>query len=523
MEQHSILLGRAQGRAPQTTTSHEGGRVFVADPLVHLRRFLILGATTTFYTSAYDVTRAADQTIRMLIAERPRDVLDQVLAVSRDRLALRSDPTLYVLALLTQSPELDVKRDAVDAVSEVCRTGTDLLHWLAYRYAGRTSNRSFRRAIQGWFTRRTVAQLALQAVKYDQRDGWSLRDALRLGKPVAPTPEHGALFDWIAHPDKRATFDTSVFTDADARRLLDGYRTLRTDDLLVDDAARVIRESRLPRESVPGPLLEHRDVWVSLVHDLPGRALLRNLGKLASLGVFRDNAMRDLVIGKIRSATKVCHPFEFLIARSVFERGKGVRGSLVWDVDAAVSQALAEGFGLAFGALDIYPEPRPLVGLDVSGSMTWANAGGTVLTCVDAETALALVLAYQFPNARFLAYAHTDYPLQVHGRSYEDVRADIARVQGGGTDCAIPIRFAAADASVTSVVSITDSETAANGYELGRLRDIQVRRPDFRHAVVGLAVNEISIADPTDPRQLDFVGLDASLPRMLALFLAGEL
>jgi hypothetical protein len=40
-------------------------------------------------------------------------------------------------------------------------------------------------------------RLAYQAVKYQQRDGWSHRDALRLAHPKAPTAVHDQLFEWI--------------------------------------------------------------------------------------------------------------------------------------------------------------------------------------------------------------------------------------------------------------------------------------------------------------------------------------
>jgi hypothetical protein len=43
-----------------------------------------------------------------------------------------------------------------------------------------------------------------------------------------------------------------------------------------------------------------------------------------------------------------------------------------------------------------------------------------------------------------------------------------------------------------------------------------------RHAVVAMAVNDLTLADPTDPGQLDVVGFDASAPAVLSAFVAGE-
>jgi 60 kDa SS-A/Ro ribonucleoprotein len=39
--------------------------------------------------------------------------------------------------------------------------------------------------------------LAHQAVKYQQRDGWSHGDLLRLAHPKAPSPQHDAVFRWM--------------------------------------------------------------------------------------------------------------------------------------------------------------------------------------------------------------------------------------------------------------------------------------------------------------------------------------
>ncbi len=42
-----------------------------------------------------------------------------------------------------------------------------------------------------------VDKLAYQALKYQQRDGWSHRDLLRLSHPRPKTEQHKALYHWI--------------------------------------------------------------------------------------------------------------------------------------------------------------------------------------------------------------------------------------------------------------------------------------------------------------------------------------
>jgi 60 kDa SS-A/Ro ribonucleoprotein len=54
-----------------------------------------------------------------------------------------------------------------------------------------------RSAFAQWFTDKTPEQLALQVVKYQQRDGWSARDMLRLAHPHAANEVQEAVFRWV--------------------------------------------------------------------------------------------------------------------------------------------------------------------------------------------------------------------------------------------------------------------------------------------------------------------------------------
>lgn len=522
MSQHSILLAQAHAQSVGITMSHEGGAVYSVDPMVHLRRFLALGSTGTYYAGPWEVTREADATVHLMIAAHPREVLDLVLEMAAGNIVVRRDPLIYTLALLTRCDDLAVKRDAVNAVAEVCRTGTDFLHWVAFRFADRKSNRTFRRAVSQWFTERDPGYLALQAVKYDQRDGWSLRDAMRLARPTA-SGDRDILFDWIAHPDRRSAIgafaDVKLEHDG-ARRLIAGYAAIREDGITPEQAAEIVREHRLPREVVPAPMLAHSEVWRALLPDMPGRALLRNLGKLTSLKLDRDKDALGIILGKIEGATKICNPLEFLLAYRVYRKGCGVRGSLIWSPNTAICDALLRGYSLAFGELPVRTGRRILIAIDVSGSMTWDHGDGRVVTPMEAATALALILAYQYPGSRMIGFDTGSYEITTASEGYEHLRAVLERFGGGGTDCAIPFSMAASDKSITDMVILTDSETS--WYASRKLAEIRRSRPEFRIAVVAMALNKISIADPADPLAIDVAGLEASLPRTLDLFLSGQ-
>src|SRR5438045_1222448 len=71
--------------------------------------------------------------------------------------------------------------------------------------------RGLRQAVAGWDAQ-PADFLAYQAVKYQQRDGWSQRDLLRLAHPKATSEQHQAIYHWLTrgwewvgdepHPDQ---------------------------------------------------------------------------------------------------------------------------------------------------------------------------------------------------------------------------------------------------------------------------------------------------------------------------------
>ena len=189
-----------------TKISNEGGVVTKVDGATLLERFLILGSSGTYYASGADVTKMMTTEIKTWIETNAHQALDMVRHIAENRLALRKDPSIYVLALLSMPDiPLDVRQQAYNSLLLVCPTGTDLLHYLAFRYpegpkGARHSGMGFRKAIGRWFTQHR--NLPLQAVKYEQRDGWTLRDALRISKPKTDDEALDMSFQFIANRDK---------------------------------------------------------------------------------------------------------------------------------------------------------------------------------------------------------------------------------------------------------------------------------------------------------------------------------
>ena len=127
-----------------------------------------------------------------------------------------------------------------------------------------------------------------------------------------------------------------------------------------------------------------------------------------------------------------------------------------------------------------------------------------------------------------MAFQSSFVPLGIRrGDSLDDVMRRTSGLPFGGTDCALPMQWAAQQRKAFDVfVVFTDSETWA-----GRVQPVEALRayralglaPDAKLIVVGMAQNEFTIADPSDPGMLDVAGFDAAAPSIMGAFAKGEL
>ena len=88
------------------------------------------------------------------------------------------------------------------AVPTALKTGTQLLKFVDSVNGLRGWGRGLKKAIQLWFKGKKSETLALQLVKYKQREGWAMKDVLRLAKPKPETEVQAQLFGWTAKPEK---------------------------------------------------------------------------------------------------------------------------------------------------------------------------------------------------------------------------------------------------------------------------------------------------------------------------------
>ena len=445
-----------------------GGYAWEIDDWARLRRFLILGSEGgSYYASEKNLTRKNAKAVANCVAQDGLRAVAEIVAVSTDGRAPKNDPAILALALAAGRGDEATRKAALEALPRVCRTSTHLFQFAVFVEAFRGWGRSLRRGIARWYAEQPVDALAYQAVKYRQREGVTHRDLLRLSHPatsvsarnptVGVSVEHERLFEWIARGESADGLP----------RIVEGFIRAQS-AASTKESAELVREYRLPREAVRSEHLASQDVWEALLEDMPMTALIRNLATMTRVGVLAPRSTaRAKVIEQLGDTERLrkarVHPIALLAALRTYQSGRGARGKHRWNPLGGVVDALDAAFYAAFG--NVEPSGRRmLLALDVSGSMTWGEVGGIPgLTPRDASAALALVTAATEEEPEIVGFftgkggflkrgrpLHWGYqdgltPLSISSRQrLDDAVKAVSELPFGGTDCALPMRYAQA-------------------------------------------------------------------------------
>ena len=507
--------------------NNAGGYAWRVSDWTRLERFLVLGSEGgTYYVRERKLTvDNAQAVLRCLQEDGPR-VVAETVAVSQAGRAPKNDPALFVLALALGHGDVTTRRAAVAALPKVARTGTHLFHFLEFVEGFRGWGRLLRNGVTAWYNEMDPARLAYQLVKYQQRDGWSHRDALRLAKPVPATPVHSALYGWATRgwpevgpepPQEKALTLPWVYEKA--------KRAQTEAEVLA-----LVRDHRLTWEFVPSQWLGSPAVWEALLPNLPLGALLRNLGRLTAHGVLAPGRPQVAEV-----AARLCdpealrrarlHPLAVLVALKTYAAGRGARGKLKWEPVASVVDALDAAFYQAFEVVEPTGK-RLLLALDVSGSMGFGEvAGMTGVTPRVASAALALTTVAVEKSVHVTAFSHQMVPVSLSPRQrLDDVLRVMGRLPFGGTDCALPMLYALEKGlEVDAFVVYTDSETWYGQVHPAQALRMYRERTGLpaKLVVVGMVSNGFSLADPNDPGMLDVVGMSTATPQVVNQFVAG--
>jgi 60 kDa SS-A/Ro ribonucleoprotein len=518
---------------PRQVENAAGGYTFVPSEQSQLHRFLTLGTDGgTYYTNAKDLTKDNAAVVLRAAHTDAIGLVRQIVEVSEAGRAPRQNPALFALAIAASVSDDDGRAAALAALPRVARTGTHLFLFACYVDQFRGWGRGLRRAVGNWYAEKPSDQLAYQVCKYRQREGWTHRDLLRLAHPANDSEAKAALYEWICgreHGDGAALPAlVHAFISAQAATAVDEW------------VAVINANPALSWEMLPDAALTEADVWRALIsHGMPHTALMRQLPRLTRLGVL-DGDVGRAVATQLQDTDRLIkarvHPVNVLVAQRTYTSGRSARGESAWTPNARISDALDAAFYNAYGAVEP-ANKRTLLALDVSASMT-TSASGLPVSCREASAALAMVTAATESHCRVVGFtsssggydwrantALTELDISPR-RRLDDVCRYVGELPMGGTDCALPMVWARKNRVEVDTFHIyTDNETwhgAIHPHQA--LREYREKMGiDARLVVVAMTAGGATIADPSDPRQLDVSGFDSSVPNLLSDFSRGDI
>lgn len=513
------------------------GYVYEVDSLARLRRFLVLGTEGgTFYASQKDLTRENATFLAAFAAYQPAAYFSVLSAANESNIMPRHSTFLFALAVLWAKTDDKETRKAIEAeFTSMVRTATHLFEFIDYVQMFRGWPRSLRRLVGSWYKAKQPAALAYQIVKYRQRGGWTHRDVLRQAHPQI-SAESRPVIDYAVHGWPKDGNGTGF-------AVIDQFEALKVNGITAK-AADALPWEALPTESLTDPL-----VWRALIKGgrLPFTAMLRNLGRMTSIGALDDPDALGLVLRTLGDEEAILrarvHPFNALTALKTYKSGMGFRGSLTWAPKTAIIDALDDLFYKAFG--NVPPTGKSIcIALDVSASMgamlmnsnvsAYEGSAAMALATIAADRNTTDVVAFtqgagswtDGGRSRLGGWGSGITEMNISPRQrLDDVLTAMKALRMGGTDCALPVLWAHDNKRVyDAFVTFTDNETwAGNVQPMDAMRAYRKDvNPAARLIVVGMTSTGFSISDPADGGCLDVVGFDSSAPSLISNFIAGK-
>lgn len=190
------------------------------------------------------------------------------------------------------------------------------------------------------------------------------------------------------------------------------------------------------------PTLDEYTIPPSLEINMPMTALLRNLAKMTSLGLFDQskipfaNQIQDGVCKRLTSKDALIkshvHPITVLNSLATYRSGKGFKGSLTWTPIQALNNALEKAFDLSFHTLTGYGLPIAFH-IDASGSMSGLGTVSHIPLMCAAEVVAVMALSFRKAEKNYSEKNNTPCPNLhygyfsngSHNRNYTDVTNEI--------------------------------------------------------------------------------------------------
>lgn len=518
---YSNLLSGATTNAPITTKTREdqikndaGGYVFQANDWTRLERFLILGTMDdTYYADKNRLVRENVGVLVSCIQSDGKKFVDVVTDISFSGRAPKNDPAIFALALAVAQGTPDVKNYALSQIEKVCRTGTHFFTFLSELKGLNVKwGRSVTRNVANWYLNKSADQLALQLVKYRQRNGWTHTDAMRLSHPAFAKQDDLAKRALVEH------FMDGKFSEVSVPDVYIGFLNVQQPSIPIEEALKEIERCKLPWEALPTEMLNNVKVWETLLPNMGYTALLRNLGKLTNIGLLESSQWKSFVAEKLVNGIPQnrVHPMQILVALKTYSMGKGFKGSLTWSPEGRISSSLNDAFYASFGKLDRNGKARK-VAVDVSGSMSGTRCFNGLFQLHEAAACMAMVDVHCAPDSQVIGVDGAIHEFDIHGRRLDDVMRLFGSINGGTTHLQLVPLHKIKDTPDMTVI-YTDNVSWTGGHVFEAWNRAKQINPNARLANITMVPNQYQLTPADDGSVIQIAGFDASIPQILSAF-----
>jgi 60 kDa SS-A/Ro ribonucleoprotein len=514
------------GRETEMIQGRSGGWMFDAGVWNMLRRCLLIGtAQSTYYADKRELSNDFVSVVQECIKIDPDRVAAEILYASDGR-AINNSAPLFALVWLSMGETPEAKKAFQELFPQVVRTGSHFYEWLSYTKSLRGFGKVVREVGKKWLTREDVKGLAYQLLKYQQRYGFTHRDALRLFHVKPPTEDHNQLFNWIT---KGWEFlPTEIPSEALAQ--VWWYEWLKRNP---DQTHKAIAQGHLTHEMAAPVGKMDKSAWQLLFNEMPIGAMLRNLGSLTELGVLKADEPANLerveaVLSDRQYLRKGrIHPIDVLKALKTYQSGGQLgRSQKTWNPVGRIVDILELALEISF---DI-AEPTNKVfmhAVDISGSMSCGTVSSVGLTCCEIATTMALVTAKAEKNYAIRGFSTDFVDLGITKQDSFSSAMKKARDRNfGGTDASVAYDWMIKNKFKADVVCFwTDSESwAGRRHPAQALAEYRQKvNPNAKAVYVTLAPYQITLVDPKDPLSWDLSGFDPGTPRLIQMLATGEI
>ena len=506
------------GREAEMAPNNNGGVSFVIDDWSFYDRFLIIGPQSgNNAKSANELTFDGIEMVKTLVRKDAIRVLRTATEFSLAGRAPKNDSAIIAVALVACFGKPDEQVAAYEAMLDVCRTGTHLFLFVSFLNHFGKWNAAAKRGVAKWYTTKKDDRLAVQLLKYQNRNGWTHRDVLRLGHVKPQSDVQNAMFRKVIGSDKTdlENFLPSLFEDVRIMHASQDANVVR----------RVIENNpNISWEMVPTQYLNDQKVLAALLPNMGMTALIRQLGRFSANNLTTPlSSSFKIIRDKLSDVEAIkngrIHPITILTALKSYKQGYGRSGSS-WTPQHQVSDLLDSAFYSSFTFLED-TGANVMLGIDCSGSMFGCNVNNSVLTAAEVAACMAMAIAKSHANYFVGGFSRHFEPLAISPNMKLDQTMEvIRRFNWSSTNISSVAEYATKNRMNVDVFGIITDNDVNMGIQPTKALE-KFRKTVGKNAaqiVVATSMSNFTVADPKDPMQVDIPGFDSHVPAIFAEF-----